>query len=434
MSTPTKRILALVVFLVFAVGQLITFSTPAFAQTGACNFLSGVGVTLPVYEPGMTHTITISVADLDPSMTYYIKIKAKTVSPFDEVQTPNFKITHGTTGHDSQASWSVENGILTLTINDEDALTSKWLTSGPSDTHYVELLRHEGGSNRVCSAEYTTPVNSLGGNCTLKVYQLRGPGCTGSTPTGSCQQCYSGGSAGCSAKDVTTKVEVAGLTNANQPYSGNVTLFISGQNGGSASSASQTISNGSGALDVTFFDPDNYTIQAKGIGNNGASYDFPNCATTVTISDTCNDTDPASCETTPVTAEPGQDLTAYMLCDQIDRDQFDQQYQACVDCVGGAKPEDQEGVWTAIGCIKREPAQIAQALIKLGLMMGGGVALLMMLVAGFILSVSQGDPKRIEDARDMVTASFMGLIFIIFSVTILQFIGFSILRIPGFGG
>ena len=80
------------------------------------------------------------------------------------------------------------------------------------------------------------------------------------------------------------------------------------------------------------------------------------------------------------------------------------------------------------------PEQIAGELIRLGLSIGGGIGLLMILGAGFIFSTSQGDPKRVGDAKDLMTAAVTGLLFIIFSVTILQFIGFSVLQIPGFGG
>ena len=65
--------------------------------------------------------------------------------------------------------------------------------------------------------------------------------------------------------------------------------------------------------------------------------------------------------------------------------------------------------------------------------MGGGVALIMTLAGGFILSTSQGDPQKANQAKEMITNSVIGLLFVIFSVIILQFIGVTILQIPGFG-
>ncbi len=65
--------------------------------------------------------------------------------------------------------------------------------------------------------------------------------------------------------------------------------------------------------------------------------------------------------------------------------------------------------------------------------MSGGVALLTFLAAGFIFSTSQGDPKAYGKAKEMMTAAIVGILFVIFSITILQFIGYEILKIPGFG-
>lgn len=143
--------------------------------------------------------------------------------------------------------------------------------------------------------------------------------------------------------------------------------------------------------------------------------------------------DPTLACTNPSPTDPNQ-IIPYELCKQI---QDSTAYQACVDCAtggAGGSTQDPGGVWTAIGCIDRNPEAIIVVLITIGLSMGGGVALLMILIAGFILSTSQGDPKRTGEAKEMVTAAVIGLIFVIFSVTILQFIGVTVLQIPGFGG
>jgi hypothetical protein len=123
----------------------------------------------------------------------------------------------------------------------------------------------------------------------------------------------------------------------------------------------------------------------------------------------------------------------FSLCKQIPLNQVEQR-QECMECVGGSEDDESyQGVWTAIGCIKRDPFSIMQRLISVGLGMAGGVALLTFLAAGFIYSTSQGDPKNYGKAKEMMTAAVIGIIFIIFSVTLLQFIGYDILKIPGFG-
>lgn len=78
-----------------------------------------------------------------------------------------------------------------------------------------------------------------------------------------------------------------------------------------------------------------------------------------------------------------------------------------------------------------------QSLIKdlFGVILGisGGIALILIIYSGYQLISSQGKPESLEAAREQLTAAIIGLLFIIFSLVLLQFIGFNILRIPGIG-
>jgi len=67
------------------------------------------------------------------------------------------------------------------------------------------------------------------------------------------------------------------------------------------------------------------------------------------------------------------------------------------------------------------------------MIISGAIVLIMILAGAFMLSTSQGDPKKTQDAKELISSAIIGLLFIIFSITILQFVGVSILRIPGFG-
>lgn len=121
---------------------------------------------------------------------------------------------------------------------------------------------------------------------------------------------------------------------------------------------------------------------------------------------------------------------SYNLCQQISTVRGDAERSQCEACF----TQDPKGVWTALGCIQTDPQNIVKEFITIGLSIAGGVSILMILGAGFSLSTSQGDPKKTSEAREQITSAVIGLLFIIFSITILQFIGVSILRIPGFGG
>lgn len=105
-----------------------------------------------------------------------------------------------------------------------------------------------------------------------------------------------------------------------------------------------------------------------------------------------------------------------------------QAYIDCTECYG------KKGIWTAIGCISQDPRNLVSKLINFGIGISGGIALIIILASAFSLTVSQGDVKKTTDAKEWLTAAIIGLVFIILSVSILEFVGSTVLRIPGFGG
>ncbi len=88
---------------------------------------------------------------------------------------------------------------------------------------------------------------------------------------------------------------------------------------------------------------------------------------------------------------------------------------------------------TALGTLGTEPQSLITSLFGLILSLSGGVALLLIIISGYRLLVSQGNPEAIKGAREQLTAAIVGLLFIIFSLVILEIIGVNILHIPGFG-
>jgi hypothetical protein len=90
---------------------------------------------------------------------------------------------------------------------------------------------------------------------------------------------------------------------------------------------------------------------------------------------------------------------------------------------------------TAIGCV---PWQNQSALIAFFLRwaigIGGGIAFLLILYAGFMGMTSAGNPERIKAAQELLISAISGLLLLIFSIFILRFIGVDLLRIPGFEG
>ncbi len=92
------------------------------------------------------------------------------------------------------------------------------------------------------------------------------------------------------------------------------------------------------------------------------------------------------------------------------------------------------GINTAIGCIPIGSAnELIGFILRWGIGIGGGIAFLLMLYAGFIIMTSTGNPERLKGGQQLLTSAIAGLIMLIFSVFILRLIGINILQIPGFG-
>lgn len=88
---------------------------------------------------------------------------------------------------------------------------------------------------------------------------------------------------------------------------------------------------------------------------------------------------------------------------------------------------------SAFGELMTDPSGFVKTLFAILLSFSGGIALLLIIRAGYRLLVSQGKPEAINQARDELVAAIVGLVFLIFSFVVLQTIGVDILHLPGFG-
>ena len=82
--------------------------------------------------------------------------------------------------------------------------------------------------------------------------------------------------------------------------------------------------------------------------------------------------------------------------------------------------------------ISTNPNDLVKSVFGIVLSMSGGIAWLLIIVAGYQLMLARGNPEKIQSAKDRLTSAIIGLLFIIFSLVILQIIGVDILAIPGF--
>ena len=112
----------------------------------------------------------------------------------------------------------------------------------------------------------------------------------------------------------------------------------------------------------------------------------------------------------------------------------DNEKAACIQCIRPSANGGQGGIWSGLGCIVVESESgFVQRILALGVSIGGTTSLLCLMYGAFLFQTSRGSPDGIKKARDLITSCLTGLLMIIFSVFILRLIGYTILRIPGFG-
>lgn len=116
------------------------------------------------------------------------------------------------------------------------------------------------------------------------------------------------------------------------------------------------------------------------------------------------------------------------LCDNV---KSDVEKESCKNCLNGAGSS--VGVWTGVGCVRSNIGSfIQETLLGWGVGLAGGISMLCIMYAAFMMQTSGGEAEKIKKAQQLMTSCITGLMLIIFSVFILQLIGVRILRIPGF--
>lgn len=90
-------------------------------------------------------------------------------------------------------------------------------------------------------------------------------------------------------------------------------------------------------------------------------------------------------------------------------------------------------IYTALGYVSTDTSSFTRWVLGFILSLSGGIVVLIIIISGYKLMTSQGDPEKVKNAKDQLTAAIIGLLFIIFSLVILELITRDILGLPGFG-
>jgi len=100
--------------------------------------------------------------------------------------------------------------------------------------------------------------------------------------------------------------------------------------------------------------------------------------------------------------------------------------------LAGNPPSCSPCVYTALGCINPEPTCFVAWILARAIGIGGGIAFLLIIFGAIKILTSAGNPENVKAGQEMITSAVMGLLFIIFSLFLLELIGVKILNIPGF--
>jgi hypothetical protein len=92
----------------------------------------------------------------------------------------------------------------------------------------------------------------------------------------------------------------------------------------------------------------------------------------------------------------------------------------------------QGSIDTALGCIPYETKGFTAALLTFLAGTAGAVSLVIMLIATFQIMTGGDNAEQVKKGKELFTGAITGLLFIIFSVTLLRVIAGDIIKLPGF--
>ena len=136
-------------------------------------------------------------------------------------------------------------------------------------------------------------------------------------------------------------------------------------------------------------------------------------------------------EQTPTsTKEPTCDLCGW--CNQGINPTPPATWNKCHQCLYDAYGNEATGsYYTVFGCVATQPQAFVQSILSIVFGISVGIAFLAVLAGSGIVLTSGGSAERLQTGKDIIISSLFGILLIIFSVFLLNFVGYDILRIPG---
>jgi hypothetical protein len=91
-----------------------------------------------------------------------------------------------------------------------------------------------------------------------------------------------------------------------------------------------------------------------------------------------------------------------------------------------------EAIDTALGCLPVSTSGFTSALLTFLAGTAGAISLVIMLIATIQIMTGGDNAEQVKKGKELFTGAITGLLFIIFSVTLLQIVAGGIIKLPGF--
>ena len=89
-------------------------------------------------------------------------------------------------------------------------------------------------------------------------------------------------------------------------------------------------------------------------------------------------------------------------------------------------------ITTDFGCWPNNPIGFVQEFYGVGLAFVAGIAILALIVGGYTIMTSRGDPGRVNIGKSWIFYAIVGLLLAVFGYVFIQVVVVDVLRVPGF--
>ncbi|MCS7092146.1 MAG: DUF11 domain-containing protein [Patescibacteria group bacterium] len=107
------------------------------------------------------------------------------------------------------------------------------------------------------------------------------------------------------------------------------------------------------------------------------------------------------------------------------------QMQTDIDSVSSLCSND-EGIFTSLGCLpllRGGVIGLVSVFLLVSAGIGGGIVMILIIVAGYMIMSSTGEPRKLQAGKELIAASIAGVLMLLFSVVILRLIASDLVRI-----